>query len=149
MIGDEFGDPIGTEFGKVMDELNFGVGIADALRNLSKRVDCPDLKFFIISVLIQRETGGNLADLLENIGFLIRERFKLFGRIRTLAAEGKLSAIVLICLPFFVAFFLYFSNRVYIMTLTTDPLGRIMTFVSICLMLIGAYVMKRMIQIKV
>ncbi|MGZ3613917.1 MAG: type II secretion system F family protein, partial [Thermodesulfobacteriota bacterium] len=87
MVADEMDDPIGDEFDKTLNEINFGVGVSEALKNLATRVDCLDLKFFVIAVVIQRETGGNLADILENSARIIRERFKLHGRIRVLAAE--------------------------------------------------------------
>jgi len=149
MVADEMGDPVGTEFDKTLDEINFGIGIPEALKGLSNRVDCPDLKFFVISVIIQRETGGNLAEILDNIAHLIRERFKLFGRIRVLAAQGKLSAAILVALPFVVALGLSFVNPKYIGTLSTDPLGRILVIFALIMMIFGIFVMKRMIAIKV
>ena len=102
MVGQEFDDPIGVEFLRVMNEINYGASVDQALLNLTQRVDVPDLKFFTVSVIIQRESGGNLAEILESIARLIRERFKLQGKIKTLSAEGKLSAIILVGLPFFV-----------------------------------------------
>ena len=102
MVGQEFDDPIGIEFLRVMNEINYGASVDQALLNLTQRVDVPDLKFFTVSVIIQRESGGNLAEILESIARLIRERFKLQGKIKTLSAEGKLSAIILVGLPFFV-----------------------------------------------
>jgi tight adherence protein B len=149
MVADELGDPIGTEFEKTLNEINFGVGVPEALKNLPNRVDCPDLRFFIISVILQRETGGNLAEILEKISYLIRERFKLKGHIRVLAAEGKLSAVILIALPFVIAFALYVLNPGYIKTLFIDPLGKILTLFALFMMAIGIFVMKRMITIKV
>lgn len=149
MVADEMDDPIGTEFAKTLGEINFGVGATDALRNLSQRVDCPDLKFFVISVIIQRETGGNLAEILENIGYLIRERFKLQGRVRALAAEGKLSAIILVSLPFLLALAISFLNPGYLETLSTDPIGKGMVVFGIFMMITGIVVMKKMIAIKV
>jgi len=149
MVADESGDPIGTEFSKILDELNFGVGVPDALKNLAKRIDCPDLKFFVISVLIQRESGGNLAEILENISYLIRERFKLYGRVRTLAAEGKISAYVLIAIPFLLATFMYFVQPNYIRLLITDPIGRIMLGSAIVMMVIGIFVMRKMILFRI
>jgi tight adherence protein B len=125
------------------------VGVPEALKNLPNRVDCPDLRFFIISVILQRETGGNLAEILEKISYLIRERFKLKGHIRVLAAEGKLSAVILIALPFVIAFALYVLNPGYIKTLFIDPLGKILTLFALFMMAIGIFVMKRMITIKV
>lgn len=149
MVADELGDPIGTEFEKTLNEINFGVGVPEALKNLPNRVDCPDLRFFIISVILQRETGGNLAEILEKISYLIRERFKLKGHIQVLAAEGKLSAVILIALPFVIAFALYVLNPGYIKTLFIDPLGKILTLFALFMMAIGIFVMKRMITIKV
>jgi len=149
MVADESGDPIGTEFSKILDELNFGVGVPDALKNLAKRIDCPDLKFFVISVLIQRESGGNLAEILENISYLIRERFKLHGRVRTLAAEGKISAYVLIAIPFLLATFMYLVQPNYITLLITDPIGRIMLGSAFLMMVIGIFVMRKMILFRI
>jgi tight adherence protein B len=149
MVADEMGDPVGTEFDKTLDEINFGVGIPEALKGLSNRVYCPDLKFFVISVIIQRETGGNLAEILDNLSYLIRERFKLFGRIRVLSAQGRLSAAILIALPFVVALGLSFVNPKYIETLSTDPIGRILVICALIMMTFGVLVMKRMIAIKV
>ena len=149
MVADEMDDPIGHEFDKALNEINFGVGVSEALKNLANRVDCLDLKFFIIAVVIQRETGGNLAEILENIARIIRERFKLHGRIRILAAEGKLSAIILTGLPFMAAFVLFFASPTYIQILAGDPLGRVLAGVGISLMILGIFSMKRMIAIKV
>ena len=80
LAADEFGDPLGPEFEETLDEINFGVSVPDALKNLARRVDCPDLKFFVVSVILQRETGGNLAEIIENLAHLIRERFKFRGK---------------------------------------------------------------------
>ncbi len=149
MVADEMDDPVGDEFDKTLNEINFGVGVPEALKNLASRVDCLDLKFFVIAVVIQRETGGNLAEILENIAHIIRERFKLYGRIRILAAEGKLSAIILTGLPFLTAFVLLFANPEYIQILARDPLGRVLAGAGISLMILGIFSMKRMIAIKV
>ena len=149
MVADEFGDPIGTEFAKTLNEINLGVGVPEALKNLSQRVDCIDLNFFVTSILIQRETGGNLAEILENIARLIRERFKLFGRIRTLAAEGKFSAIILVVLPFLIAFVISLLNPGYIQILIVDPIGPVFIAIALVLMIFGIITMSRMIKIKV
>ena len=103
MAADEFEDPLGPEFSITLDEINYGLGVPDALKNLVKRVDCPDLTFFVVSVILQRETGGNLAEIMQNIAHLIRERYKFHGKVQTLSAEGKLSAVILTILPFAVA----------------------------------------------
>jgi len=125
------------------------MGIPEALKNLPNRVDCPDLRFFIMSVILQRETGGNLAEILEKIAHIIQERFKLQGHIRVLAAEGKLSSIILIALPFVIAIALYALNPIYVKTLFSDPLGKMMVAYALLMMIIGIFVMKRMITIKV
>ncbi len=149
MVGQEFPDPLGTEFSKTLDEINFGVAYEDALRNLSSRIESDDLKLFVISIIIQRTSGGNLAEILENIGRLIRERFKLKGNIRTLTAEGRVSAYILLALPFFLAYVLYLLNPAYIRPLFTDPIGHFMLAGAGVMMIIGAFVMKRMVDIKV
>lgn len=149
MVAQEFGEPISREFSKVVDEINFGVSYDDALRNLSDRIDSTDLRFFGMSVIIQRQTGGNLAEILENISSLIRERMKLLGRIRVLSAEGKMSAIVLVVLPFVIVFAMAMVNPNYLPTLLNDPIGNILMAVSLGMMLAGILVMKKMIAIKV
>ncbi len=149
MVADEMDDPIGTEFDKTLGEINFGIDVSQALINLSQRVDCPDLRFFVIAIIIQRETGGNLAEILGNIAYLIRERFKLHGRVRVLAAEGKLSAIILVALPFLVALALTFLNPDYLEVLVTDPIGRFMSCFALVMMAFGIVVMKKMVAIKV
>jgi tight adherence protein B len=149
LAADEFDDPLGTEFSITLDEINYGLGVSDALKNLVHRVECQDLNFFVIAVILQRETGGNLAEIMEGIAYLIRERYKLYGKVRTLAAEGKLSMYVLLALPFFIIGALLIVNPGYIKTLFTEPAGRIMCAIAAFMMLLGAIVMKRMVNIKV
>ncbi len=107
------------------------------------------VKFFVVAISIQLETGGNLAEILENSAHLIRERFKLQGRIRTLCAEGKLSAIILIAIPFFVGISLSIMNPKYIGVLFTDPIGKMLIAASLFMMFIGVLAMKKIIAIKV
>ena len=149
LAGDEFDDPLGPEFNLTLDEINYGLGVPEALKNLVNRVNCMDLNFFVIAVILQRETGGNLAEVMENIAHLIRERYKLFGQIRTLAAEGKLSMYVLLALPFFVGGALFFVQPNYVMNLLIEPVGRAMCGIALFMMLIGAIVMYKMVDIKV
>jgi tight adherence protein B len=149
MVAQEFPDPLGTEFGRVLAQISLGVSVEQALRNLTERVDCPDLKFLTVSVLIQRETGGNLAEILDSIGRLIRERFKLKGRIRTLSAEGRLSAIILVLLPMFVALAITVLNPRYISVLGSDPAGKLLVFVALIMMVIGILIIKRLVAIRV
>ena len=149
LAADEFDDPLGPEFGETLNEINFGVSVPDALKNLADRIDCPDLKFFVISVILQRETGGNLAEVIESLAYIIRERFKLHGRIKILAAEGKLSAIILVALPFLIIIVIRFLNPDYINTLFSEPAGRIMAGIAAFMMVLGILVMKKMVNIKV
>ncbi len=149
MAADEFDDPLGPEFEETINEINFGVNVPDALKNLAERVNCADLKFFVISVILQRETGGNLAEIIESLAYIIRERFKLYGKIRTLAAEGKLSAIILGSLPFVVMIALHFTSPAYIRVLFTDPAGKIILGISAFMMALGMFVMKKMVDIEV
>ena len=149
MTAEEFDDPIGTEFGKTLDEVNFGVGVDDALKSLAERVDCPDLKFFVISVIIQRETGGNLAEIMENLAHLIRKRFKLLGKVRVLAAEGKLSAYILLGLPFFMAGYFILVKPDYMKLLLKDPIGHVMIGAVLIMMTIGSIIMTRMVKIRI
>jgi tight adherence protein B len=149
MVGEEFADPIGTEFDKTLAEINFGAGVAEALKSLARRVDCPDLHFFVVAILIQRDTGGNLAEIAENIAQLIRKRFELQDRVRALVAEGKLSAIILFALPFFLALVLSLVNPNYLGVLFTDPIGKGMVGFIAVMMVTGALVIRKMIHIKV
>lgn len=123
MVGDEFPEPMGGEFRVTFDEVNYGVSLHDALMNLVTRVPVQDLRYFVIAVLIQRETGGNLAELLDSIAALIRERFKLFDKVRVLSAEGRLSAWILGLLPFGTAAVMALLNREFLSVLWEDPAG--------------------------
>ena len=145
----EFEDPLGTEFEYVIDQINFGVPTAEALKNLAKRMDCEEAKFFAVAVILQRETGGNLAEILDTLANLIRERYKLKGKIRTLSAEGRLSAIGLVCIPVLVTIALYFLNREYILFLFEDPVGRTMSLLALMMMVIGILFIRRMINFKI
>jgi tight adherence protein B len=149
LVAEEFADPIGPEFDKTVDEINFGVDFNVALKNLSNRIDCDDLRYFVIAVTIQRETGGNLTEILDSIAYIIRERFKLEGNIRTLAAEGKLSAYILFGLPFFIGFVVFFLNPEYIKILFTDVIGKWIIAITVIMMIIGIRVISGIVKIKV
>jgi tight adherence protein B len=149
LAAEEFEDPLGPEFSVTLDEINFGLGVPDALNNFVNRVECQDLNFFVVAVILQRETGGNLSEIMENIAYLIRERFKLYGKVKTLAAEGKLSMWVLLALPFFIIGALFVVNPAYIMDLFIEPVGRIMCGIALVMMFIGYLVMRRMVNIEV
>ena len=149
LAADEFEDPLGPEFEETLDEINFGLNVSDALKNLTRRVDCPDLSFFVVSVILQRETGGNLAEIIENLAYLIRERFKFRGKVRTLSAEGKLSAIILLSIPFVLFGILFVINRQYITPLMVDPLGKVMAGAAGFMMLLGIIAIRRIIKVEV
>lgn len=149
MIGDEFPDPIGPEFSRTVEEISFGIDVPQAMANLNDRVISTDLKFFITALVVQRETGGNLAEIIEAISRLIRQRFELLGRVKALSAEGRMSGIILFCMPIVMTGVLWFLNEPYIRILIEDEIGRLMALSSGLLMIVGAYVMKNMCDIKV
>jgi tight adherence protein B len=149
LVGEEFADPIGTEFKQAFSEVSMGFSVSQALQNLANRVDCVDMKFFVTSVNLQRETGGNLAEIIESLSDLIRKRFELQMKVQVLSAEGRFSAMILFALPIAMGLLLYKSNYEYISLLFTDPIGHALVTVGVVLMLMGAVVTKRMITIKV
>ncbi|HBP88192.1 MAG TPA: hypothetical protein DD706_10915 [Nitrospiraceae bacterium] len=149
MIGDEFPDPIGPEFSRTVEEISFGIDVPQAMNNLNDRVISTDLKFFVTALVVQRETGGNLAEIIEAISRLIRQRFELLGRVKALSAEGRMSGIILFLMPIVMCGVLWLLNEPYIRILIEDDIGRMMALGSGLLMLVGAYVMKNMCDIKV
>ncbi|MBI3284988.1 MAG: type II secretion system F family protein [Burkholderiales bacterium] len=149
MVGDEIPSPIAEEFRIVFDEVNYGVSMQDALANLATRVPETDVGFFVVAVLIQRETGGNLTELLNNIATIVRERLKLFGQIQVFSAEGRLSAWVLGLLPFAMAAVLQLVNPKFMSLLWTDPVGEKMLMVMGTLMVVGVFWMRKLIRIRV
>jgi tight adherence protein B len=149
MVGSEAADPVASEFQTTFEEINYGVSVHDAMLNLARRVPSLDLRYFVVAVLLQRETGGNLAELLDNLSALIRQRFKLLGRIRVLAAEGKLSAYILIGLPFVTAATVYAVNPKFMSLLWTDPAGLRLSAGAMVMMVLGAMVMWRIVKIRV
>jgi tight adherence protein B len=149
LVSEEFKDPIGPEFDETLDEINFGLSVADALKNLTRRVECLDLKFFVVSVILQRETGGNLAEIIEGLAHLIRERFKFRRKVQVLSAEGKLSAIILLTLPFLLFAGILFLNPNYMEILITDPIGKTVSTISMIMMVIGVFFIRRIIDVDV
>ena len=141
--------PLSTELRAVFDEINFGVGTAQALQALSVRVASDDVRYFVVAVVIQSETGGNLADILKNTANLIRERQKIAGVVRVLSAEGRISAVVLSLLPFALAAFMSLLNPGFISKLWTDPMGLQLVYVSLTLMALGILWMWKLIKIRV
>ena len=149
MCGDEMAEPMGKDFRMLSDEMNYGVPTAEALQNLAQRVPLPDVSYFVVAVLIQRESGGNLAELLDSISGILRARLKLLGEVRTLSAEGRLSAIILTCLPFGVALVVNLVNPKFMSVLWTDPVGLKVVGAALLLMVLGILWMRSIIRIRV
>jgi tight adherence protein B len=149
LAAEEFDDPLGTEFSEMLDEINFGVSVPDALKNLANRVECDEIKYFAMGVILQRETGGNLAELIQSLASLIREKFKFQGKVRVLSAEGRISAIILSVLPFLVAGWIAITNPKYLAPLIGEPFGRVILSIAGVFMIIGILILKRMVSIKV
>ncbi|HEX8612544.1 MAG TPA: type II secretion system F family protein [Telluria sp.] len=149
MVGNELPEPLSGEFRIVHQEINYGVPLNEALHSLAERVPLTDLRYMVIAVLIQRESGGNLAEILGNISHIIRERLKLLGQIRVLSAEGRISAWILGLLPFAVAAMMYFANPEYISMLWTDPAGvRLLCYAGV-MICIGVVWLRKLIHIRV
>ncbi|MGD9364238.1 MAG: type II secretion system F family protein [Desulfobacteraceae bacterium] len=148
LAADQFNDPLGPEFEETLDEINFGVSVPDALRNLARRIDCKEIKYFVVAVILQRETGGNLAEIIESLAYLIREKFKLMGKVEALTAEGKMSAVILVLLPFFIIAYLRIVNGEYLNLLFSEPVGRMMLAGAGVMMAAGILVIRKMIKIK-
>jgi tight adherence protein B len=149
LVAQEVPAPLGSEMRTAYEEQRLGLSISQALRRMGERVASRDLRYFVTAVLIQNESGGNLAEILENIGNLIRERMKLRGKVQALTAEGRFSALILIGLPFVTFLALFILNRTYIMVLLLDPLGKKILTAAILSIVVGALVMKKMVAIKV
>jgi len=149
MVSKEFPDPIGHEFKKVFDEISFGIPFKDAISQLGDRVQNTDLNFFVISVLIQHETGGNLTEVLDELARTVRERVKLRGKIRTLSSEGRSSAWILGSMPFAFAGIITLINPHYMTPLWTTPQGHNLILIGAGLMAVGSFLLNRISQIKV
>jgi tight adherence protein B len=149
LVSTEMASPVNKEFGRVFEEQNLGLPLEDALKGMSERIPNLDLKFFATAVILQRQTGGDLAEILDKISNLVRERFRIWGQVQALTGEGRLSGIVLMILPPALLAVLYYLNRDYIMLLFTDPLGKKMLAMTIVLQLMGAYVINKIVTIKV
>ena len=149
LVAEEMKGPIADEFGRVFEEQNLGIPLELALRGMADRVPSVDVRFFVIAVVIQRATGGDLAEVLDKIGRLIRQRFELHGHVRSLTAEGRLSGIVLLALPPGLLAFLSMSNYGYVEVLYSTPVGNKMLVITAALQLIGAWAIKKIVAIKV
>jgi tight adherence protein B len=149
LLSDEMPNPIAGEFRIVHEQVSFGVSLQQALTNLCDRVPLTDYRFFVVSVLIQRQSGGNLSEVLGNLSGLIRDRLKLLARVKVLSAEGRMSAWTLGLMPFFIAGIMNFVNPEFMSPMWTDPLGKTMLKVLLTMMFIGILVLRRIVRIRV
>lgn len=149
LVSTEMKEPLGREFGRAFEEQNLGVSLDEALEDMTERVPNLDLRFFATAVLLQRQTGGDLAEILDKIGTLIRERFKLAGQIQALTGEGRLSGIVLLALPPSLFVVMLYLNYEYAMVLFRDEAGRKMLALALVAQFVGALVIRKIINIKV
>ncbi|MEY4571284.1 MAG: hypothetical protein RLZ10_477 [Bacteroidota bacterium] len=149
MLADDFKEPLGPEFRQVFDEINFGLPFNQALTNLSTRNSNVDLNFFSVALIIQRESGGNLIELLANLSVLIRERAKMHGKIKNLSAEGRMSGWILVVMPFALIGIISIVNHQYISSLWEAELGRKMLMTTGIMMLVGMFWIKKLVAIRV
>jgi tight adherence protein B len=149
MAADELPAPAGPEFKKVFDQQNFGLPLRDALNGLIDRVPLVDVKFFVTAVSIQRDTGGNLAEILDNLAHVVRERFKILRQVRVHTAHGRITGFVLLGLPAFLAVALSLINREHMRPLFEEPIGRMMIFATIAMQFFGFLWIRKVIKIEV
>jgi len=149
VVVEEMPPPISTEFGMSYEQQNLGIPIEAALKNMLTRMPNMDLKFFVTAVAIQRQAGGDMAEILDKISYIIRERFKIMGQVQALTGEGRISGVVLMALPIALFFAVYYLNAEYVMLLFTDEMGRKMIAVAAVLQILGAVVIKKIVNIKI
>jgi len=149
MIGNEVSEPVAGEFRKLYEEQKYGLPVRDALKNLVDRIPLVDVKFFVTAVMLQRETGGNLAEILDNLSYVIRERFKIMRQVRVYTAQGRLTMMLLMGLPPVIVLVMLSMNPEFIRPLFTDPLGHTLIVVGITLQTVGYFVIRKIIRIQV
>lgn len=149
LVVEEMPVPIATEFMLAYEEQNLGIPIERSLKNMLRRMPNMDLKFFVTAVAVQKQAGGDLAEVLDKISYLIRERFKILGQVKALTAEGRLSGIVLQALPVALFLTVYYLNPDYVMLLFKEELGKQMLMYSMLLQILGAFFIKKIVNIKV
>jgi tight adherence protein B len=149
MVADEMPEPVGPEFRKTFDEQNFGLPMKDALENLTYRMPLLDVRFFATAVLIQRETGGNLSEILENLAHVVRERFKILRQVRVYTAHGRFTGYVLLALPAVLCIALSFINPDHMNLLFRHRIGQMLLVVALVLQMIGYIWIKQVIKIEV
>jgi len=149
LIAGEIAEPISTEFRKLYEEQKFGLPVRDALLNMSERMPLVDVKFFVTAVMLQRETGGNLAEILDNLSYVIRERFKIMRQVRVYTAQGRLTMMLLMGMPPIIVVTMLATNPGFIRPLFADPIGHALIVVGIALQTVGYFVIRKIIQIQV
>jgi tight adherence protein B len=149
MIANELAEPVAGEFRQLYEEQKFGLPVRDALVNLTERIPLVDVKFFVTAVMLQRETGGNLAEILDNLSHIIRERFKILRQVRVHTAQGRLTMVLLMALPPTIVVLMIMLNPGFIHPLFADPLGHILIVAGITLQTMGYFVIRRIIRIQV
>lgn len=149
LAAEELSEPMAGEFARCHEQQQLGRVLEDVLREMAKRVPLMDFHYFVTAVVLQRQTGGDTAEILDKIGRLIRERFQIRGQIRALTGEGRLSGVVLVILPFLLAIYMYFRNPDYLLTLFHDPLGQKMVYGAMISMLLGSCAIKKIVDIRV
>ncbi len=145
----ELTEPVSGEFRKLYEEQKFGLPVREALLNLTERVPLVDVKFFVTAVMIQRETGGNLAEILDNLSYMIRERFKIQRQVRVYTAQGRLTMLLLMMLPPAIVVVMSMMNPGFIKPLFTDPIGHTLIVAGITLQTVGYFIIRRIVQIQV
>lgn len=149
LVAEEMRDPVAGEFARCHEQQHLGMAIEDSLREMALRVPILDLHFFVTAVVLQRQTGGDMAEILDKIGRLVRERFQIRGQIKALTGEGRLSGVVLLALPVALGMYMYFRNPEYLMVLFQDPLGQKMVIGAAISQLVGMLVIKKIVDIRV
>ncbi|HMO15922.1 MAG TPA: type II secretion system F family protein [Pirellulaceae bacterium] len=149
LVGQQMSEPLGPEFMRCFEEQKLGIPLEESIRKMVERIPNLDLQFFATAVILQRQTGGDLAEILDKISSLIRERFKIWGQIQALTGEGRLSGIVLLALPPMLFIVMMRLNYDYVMLLFNDSLGQMMLAGGIVMQILGAFVIKKIITIKV
>jgi tight adherence protein B len=149
MIHREFQEPIAAEFKRAFEEHNLGLPLDVALEKLAKRVPLLDVQFFVSAVILQKRTGGNLAEILDKLAYVIRERFKLRGKIRAISAHGRMTGMALSSIPMAVAVLMFFTNRDYILFFFNDDVGNIMMAAALGLQFLGYFIIQQIVKIEV
>ena len=149
LIANELSEPVASEFRKLFEEQKFGLPVRDALMNLAERMPLVDVKFFVTAVMLQRETGGNLAEILDNLSYVIRERFKIMRQVRVYTAQGRLTMLLLMGLPPVIVVTMLLTSPAFIRPLFVDPIGHVLVVAGIVLQTLGYFVIRKIIQIQV